>query len=170
MAPSLKVAGRYLIALGSNQRHHLLGSPERVLAAALLAIDHAGLTIERAGPVVRSAPLGPSRRRYANSAVLLKTPLDPPALLARLKSIERQFGRRRGGARWSARVLDLDLVLWSGGGWCSPGLTIPHPQFRTRAFVLTPALAIAGTWRDPLSGLSVHQLHARLIRRGPRGA
>ena len=164
------MAQHYLVALGSNQRHQRFGSPERVLAAALLAIDHEGLTIERAGPVVRSAPLGPSRRRYANSAVLLKTPLDPPALLARLKTIEREFGRRSRGARWSSRVLDLDLVLWSGGVWCSPGLTIPHLQFRQRSFVLTPACAIAGTWRDPLSGLTLRQLRARLTQRGPRGA
>jgi 2-amino-4-hydroxy-6-hydroxymethyldihydropteridine diphosphokinase len=164
------VAQRYLVALGSNQRHQRLGSPERVLAAALLAIESAGLTIERAGPVVCSAPLGPSRRRYANSAVLVKTPLDPPAMLALLKVIERQFGRRTGGPRWMARVLDLDLVLWSGGAWFSPSLTIPHPQFRTRSFVLTPARAIAGIWRDPLTGLTLRQLHARLMHPVPRGA
>ena len=167
---SVRMVGRYLIALGSNQRHQRFGSPERVLAEALLAIERAGLIIERAAPVVRSAPLGPSRRRYANSAALVKTPLDPPALLARVKTIEYEFGRRGGGARWSARVLDLDLVLWSGGAWCSPGLTIPHPQFRHRSFVLTPALAIAGNWRDPLSGLTLRQLHARLMRRRLWGA
>ncbi len=158
---------RYLIALGSNQRHQRFGSPERVLAAALVAIDRNGLTLERAGPVVRSTPLGPSRRRYANCAALVKTRLDPPELLARLKTIERQFGRRAGGARWTARVLDLDIVLWSGGFWCSPSLTIPHPQFRRRSFVLTPSLPIVGNWRDPLSGLTLRHLHARLTRRRP---
>ena len=158
---------RYLIALGSNRRHQRFGSPERVLAAALLAIDRNGLTLERAGPVVRSAPLGPSRRRYANSAALVKTRLDPLDLLERLKTIEAQFGRRTGGARWTARVLDLDIVLWSGGAWCSPSLTIPHAHFRRRSFVLTPLLPIAGSWRDPLSGLSLRQLHARLTRPRP---
>ena len=158
---------RYLIALGSNRRHQRFGSPERVLAAALAALDGAGLTIERAGPVVRSAPLGPSRRRYANSAALVKTRLGPPELLARIKRIETEFGRRGGGARWTARVLDLDIVLWSGGAWCSPGLTIPHLQFRCRSFVLSPALPIAGNWRDPLSGLSLRHLHARLTRPRP---
>ena len=164
------MAQRYLIALGSNQRHQRFGTPERVLAAALLALDRTGLTLERAGPVVRSAPLGPSRRRYANSAAMVKTRLDPPALLARLKTIERQFGRRSGGLRWTARVLDLDIVLWSGGAWAGPDLTIPHREFRTRSFVLTPARAIAGDWRDPLTGLTLRQLHARLMRPSPRGA
>ena len=167
MFQTSKMVAGYLIALGSNRRHQHFGSPERILAAALLELDHNGLTLERAGPVVRSAPLGPSRRRYANGAALVKTQLAPPELLARLKQIEAEFGRRKSGQRWTARVLDLDIVLWSGGPWCSPSLTIPHPQFRRRSFVLTPLLPIAGNWRDPLSGLSLHQLHARLTRRRP---
>ncbi len=158
---------RYLIALGSNQRHHRLGSPERVLAAAMLELDREGVKLVASAPVMRSAPLGPSRRRYANSAALVKSKLDPPALLVRLKSIEAQFGRRRGGQRWAARVLDLDIVLWSGGAWSSPGLIVPHPLFRARSFVLTPAIAIAGTWRDPVTGLTLRHLQARLTRPRP---
>lgn len=88
-------------------------------------------------------------------------------MLARLKGIERAFGRRRG-QRWSARVIDLDIVLWSGGPWSSPGLTIPHMAFRERDFVLAPLLGVAPDWRDPLSGLTVRQLHARLRRVLPR--
>ena len=161
---------RYLIALGSNRRHHRLGSPERVLAAAMLELDREGVKLVASAPVLRSAPLGPSRRRYANCAALVKSKLDPPALLVRLKSIEAQFGRRRSGQRWTARVLDLDIVLWSGGAWSSPGLIVPHPLFRARSFVLTPARAIAGDWRDPITGLSLRQLQARLMRPSPRGA
>ncbi|MBS0475643.1 MAG: 2-amino-4-hydroxy-6-hydroxymethyldihydropteridine diphosphokinase, partial [Proteobacteria bacterium] len=36
---------RYLIALGSNVRHHRHGPPERVLAAALDALRDAGVTV-----------------------------------------------------------------------------------------------------------------------------
>jgi 2-amino-4-hydroxy-6-hydroxymethyldihydropteridine diphosphokinase len=63
-------------------------------------------------------------------------------------------------------VLDLDVVLWSGGAYAAPTLTIPHPLFRTRAFVLSPAAAIASAWRDPVTGATLRQLHARLT--GPR--
>ena len=160
----------YLIALGSNKRHVQHGAPERVLAAALLALDHGKLKLKRAAPVLRSAPLGPSRRRYANSAALIKSQLEPEALLVALKAIERQFGRRRGGQRWAARVLDLDIVLWSGGAWASPSLTVPHPLFRTRGFVLSPAMALAPDWRDPITRLTLRQLYARLLRPAPSGA
>jgi 2-amino-4-hydroxy-6-hydroxymethyldihydropteridine diphosphokinase len=158
------LAQRYLIALGSNRRHHRHGPPERVLLAALKALDQDGIKLKHAGPVLRSQPLGPSLRRYANSAALVRTRLDPEQLLAALQAIERGFGRRRGGQRWSARVLDLDIVLWSGGAWASSNLTIPHPRFRERHFVLGPAVSIAPAWRDPLTGLTLRQLAYRNSR------
>lgn len=158
---------RYLIALGSNMRHVRHGLPERVLAAALEELERAGIKVLAAAPMIRSAPLGPSRRRYANGAALIAAKLFPDALLDLLKTIERRFGRTRGGQRWSSRVLDLDIVLWSGGAWSSPGLTVPHPAFRQRTFVLAPALTIAPDWRDPLTALSLRQLHARLTRPRP---
>jgi len=118
-------------------------------------------------PVLLTDPIGPSRRRYANSAALIETRLDPPALLAMLKRIEHEFGRRSGGQRWTSRVLDLDLILWSGGAFAERGITVPHPLFRERDFVLAPALRIAANWRDPVTGLTLRHLHARLTRRRP---
>jgi 2-amino-4-hydroxy-6-hydroxymethyldihydropteridine diphosphokinase len=153
---------RYLIALGSNVRHARLGRPEAVLRAALTVLPGA---LEAAAPIIASAPLGPSRRRYANSAAMIVCELPPDDLLDQLQEIERQFGRKRRGQRWTARVLDLDIVLWSGGPWTSPRLTIPHVAFRQRRFVLQPASAIAASWRDPLTHLTLRQLNARLIRR-----
>lgn len=135
-----------------------------MLAAAVSAMDSAGLTIAAVSPWLASAPLGPSLRRYANGAALVRTRLAPLDLLALLKGIERDFGRRARGQRWTARVLDLDIVLWSGGAWASPGLTIPHIAMRERVFVLRPACMIAPDWRDPLTGLTLRHLHARLTR------
>jgi 2-amino-4-hydroxy-6-hydroxymethyldihydropteridine diphosphokinase len=154
------MAQRYLIALGSNVRHHRHGLPPMVLRAALADLEDAGLPIERASHVISTAPLGPSRRRYANAAAILATDLAPDALLRRLKTVERKFGRR-GGRRWASRVLDLDVILWEGGAWNSPGLTVPHLAFRQRRFVLDPAAAIAPSWRDPVTGLTLRQLARR---------
>ncbi|ESZ86910.1 MAG: 7,8-dihydro-6-hydroxymethylpterin-pyrophosphokinase [Blastomonas sp. CACIA14H2] len=155
----------YLIALGSNRRHHRLGSPRQVLDAALLALESDGIDVLAIAPVIETVPIGPSRRRYANGAAIIATPLLPDALLALLKRIEARFGRRRG-RRWSARTLDLDIILWSGGSWYAPAppLIVPHPAYRTRDFVLRPAATIAPNWRDPLTGLSVAQLCHRAAR------
>lgn len=155
----------YLIALGSNQRHALLGAPERILQEAVGAMEMDDIDVFEQAPIVLSAAIGPSSRRYANSAVIVATPLNPPELLERLRQIEAHFGRERRGQRWRARTLDLDIILWSGGMWVDDSpLSIPHPRMRERAFVLGPAAHIAPDWRDPMSGLSVRHLAKRLNR------
>ena len=151
----------YAIALGSNRRSRH-GSPALTLRAALAAIDGvAAVSAVRATPA-----LGPAGRSFANAVALVHSPLAPDALLARLKAIERDFGRR-AGRRWGPRVLDLDIVLWSEGIWPGPGPTIPHPAFRARAFVLRPLAELAPTWRDPITGATARQLLARLTAPRP---
>ncbi|WP_375270362.1 2-amino-4-hydroxy-6-hydroxymethyldihydropteridine diphosphokinase [Sphingomonas sp.] len=149
----------YLVALGSNRvgRH---GRPRDEVAAALRLLGG------RASPIVASAPLGPSTRTFANAAALIDTDESPADLLARLKRIERAFGRR-AGRRWGARVIDLDMILWSGGRVASRRLTVPHRLFRQRAFVLAPAAHLAPEWRDPVTGLALRHLRARLTARRP---
>ena len=153
----------YLIALGSNMRVPGIGLPREVVATAIAALDEVGAPAA-ISPIISSEPVGPSLRRYANAAAVLHTGLDPPSVMRALLKIEREFGRRRRGQRWRARALDLDIVLWSGGIWASEHLSIPHPRFRERAFVLGPASAIAGDWRDPMTGFTLRQLNARLTR------
>ncbi|HSJ79342.1 MAG TPA: 2-amino-4-hydroxy-6-hydroxymethyldihydropteridine diphosphokinase [Erythrobacter sp.] len=159
------MSSTYLIALGSNRRHGLYGPPPGVVHAAMEEIAALG-TVSARSAIMASAPMGAAQRRFANAALVLESDLTPPALLAALKRMEREFGRRRG-QRWGDRVLDLDVVLWSGGIWRSKGLTIPHAAYAQRGFVLAPARAIASDWRDPASGLTLAHLHARLTRRRP---
>lgn len=160
-----EVSSTYLIALGSNRPHVLYGRPAGVLYAAMEEVAALGMVTARSN-VVQTAPLGPARRRFANAALVLESELAPPSLLAALKRMEREFGRR-GAQRWGDRVLDCDIILWSGGRWRSAGLTIPHSAFRARDFVLGPASTIAPAWRDPVSGLSLAQCNARLTRARP---
>ncbi|ABD27527.1 2-amino-4-hydroxy-6-hydroxymethyldihydropteridine pyrophosphokinase [Novosphingobium aromaticivorans DSM 12444] len=155
---------RYLIALGSNQRHPRHGLPSMILRAAVDELRGEGVLVEAVSPTLRSRPLGPSLREYANGAAVISTHLDPPELLELLQQVERRFGRRRQGQRWRSRTLDLDVVLWSGGFWADEALVIPHREFRKRDFVLAPAAKIAPDWRDPLTGLTIRHLAARLAR------
>jgi len=158
----------YLIAIGSNARVPGIGDPRCVVAASLEALEAQGMAVLARGTIIDSAPIGPSLRRYANSACVVESELLPPELLSRLHSIERSFGRTRAqrrGQRWRARALDLDIILWSGGVWASRDLIIPHREMRGRDFVLDPAIAIAGHWRDPVTGLSLTHLRARLSRK-----
>ncbi|WP_435199220.1 2-amino-4-hydroxy-6-hydroxymethyldihydropteridine diphosphokinase [Qipengyuania sp. 902] len=154
---------RYILALGSNMRLSGVGGPRAVLRAAIEVLADQELDVLAVSPIIASAPVGPSQRRYANAAILVASHLSPPDMLSLLQAVERDFGRQRRGQRWRARTLDLDIVLWTGGIWVSPDLAIPHPAFRERPFVLIPAAQIAPGWRDPLTGLTLRQLEARAV-------
>ena len=152
----------YVIAAGSNRRGRH-GTPPAEIAAALERIKGR----VTAAAIRSSAPIGPSTRRFANTVALVETRARPEKLLRRLKRIEREFGRRRG-QRWGARVIDLDILLWSQGVWHSPGLTVPHVALRQRGFVLGPLAVIAPHWRDPVDGRTVRQLAHAVDRPRPR--
>jgi 2-amino-4-hydroxy-6-hydroxymethyldihydropteridine diphosphokinase len=154
----------YALALGANRRGHH-GAPADEVRASLAAIGD----VLAVSPIIVTPPLGPSIRRFANAAALIASDEPPPALLARLKAIEAAFGRR-AGRRWGARVIDLDIILWSGGAFAGPGLIIPHSLFRERSFVLEPLARIAPDWRDPLTGRTIRQLARRLEKRRPADA
>ncbi|WHO40845.1 2-amino-4-hydroxy-6-hydroxymethyldihydropteridine diphosphokinase [Sphingobium sp. AP49] len=150
----------YALSIGSNRPLSARLTPPRLLAEAVRQIGALG-TVRALSPTIETPPIGPSRRRFANAALLVDSALPPPAMLAALQGIETGLGRRRF-QRWGARRLDIDIILWSGGRWRSRDLSIPHPAFAQRDFVLRPLLAIAGDWKCPRSGHSIRHLHALL--------
>lgn len=155
----------YAIAIGSNRLHGRHGRPTGIVEAAIARLDEE-FDLFDAAPILLNPAKGGAGRDFANSVALLESDLDPPAMLHRLKSIERDFGRRNG-RRWGARVLDLDIIAWGGGKWRSRGLIIPHKAARARSFVMGPLATIAPDW--PLEGAVTAQHFAhRLARRRPR--
>jgi 2-amino-4-hydroxy-6-hydroxymethyldihydropteridine diphosphokinase len=105
---------------------------------------------------------------FLNAALVGWTSATPHGLLANLHAIERERGRLRPYPR-AARTLDLDLVLFGDVRLDDDDLVVPHPRFRERRFVLEPLAEVAGEWRDPVTGLTVAELLARLGPRQPRG-
>ncbi len=159
----------YAIALGSNRALSAGRGPSRLLQEAL-ALIATQCSIIATAPTIITAPVGPSSRRFANSAAMVESSMAPPAMLAFLQSVEKRLGRRRY-RRWGARSMDIDIILWSGGLWASRTLTIPHPAFAGRDFVLTPLSAVAPDWRPPRFVSRILHLNARLnkTKRATRG-
>lgn len=156
----------YAIALGSNRSHGRHGRPRQVVRAAVGELERR-FALFAASPIILNPAHGGAGRDFANAVVLVSSDLPPAELLRQMKTIEAAFGRRRG-RRWGARVLDLDVLAWSGGAVRTRDLTVPHPRLHERAFVLEPLLAIAPSLR--LQGaLTTRHLAHRLARRRPRG-
>lgn len=144
-----------LIALGSN-----LGARRTTLDHAAAELNRLPLTrVLRRSPWVESNPESPGDGgSYLNGAALLETQLRPEALLAELLTLERRFGRTR---RQRARTLDLDLILCGQERRRTRSLTLPHPRFHSRPFVLEPGAAVAGRLRDPVTRQTLAELWAR---------
>lgn len=150
--PGLPVA----VALGSN-----LGDREENLRRALLALQ-VFLSDVRVSNFRDTEPIGVSAQpTFLNAAVTAVTALDAESLLARLLAVETELGRVRpfSGA---PRTVDLDLIFYGEEMVTSPTLTVPHPRFRERLFVLEPLAELAPSWVDPLTGLTVEALLRRL--------
>lgn len=155
----------YAIAIGSNRPHGRHGRPTGVVEAAIARLDQE-FGLFDASAILLNPAHGCAGRDFANAIALVESDLQPPAVLKQLKEIERDFGRR-SGRRWGPRVLDLDIVAWSGGKWRSHRLTVPHRAAKTRSFVVGPLATVAPDW--PLEGqLTAQHFAHRLARRRPR--
>src|SRR4051812_24394084 len=94
---------------------------------------------------------------FLNAAAVGESTLSAPAMLDVLLAVEEGFGRVRPHAR-AARTLDLDLILYGSEVIATPTLTVPHPRFRERRFVVEPLAEIAADWVDPVTGKTVGAL------------
>ena len=103
---------------------------------------------------------------FLNAAVVGETQLSARGVLDALLAIEAERGRERPFPR-APRTLDLDLVLFGDQIVDEPGLSVPHPRFRERRFVLEPLAEIAPDLRDPASRKSVAELLDELTHSTP---
>ena len=80
----------------------------------------------------------PGSPPFLNMVVAGHTTVPPLDLLRSLLAIESRLGRVRRGIRNEPRIIDLDLILYGAVRMHTRELTLPHPRYRQREFVLTP--------------------------------
>jgi 2-amino-4-hydroxy-6-hydroxymethyldihydropteridine diphosphokinase len=149
---------RVVIALGSNEGEraaHLAFAVERLQRL----LD--GVRVSRTIATPPAPPAAPTDPPYLNAVVVGATESSAREVLDGLLAIERARGRTRPHAG-APRTLDLDLILFGDQTIQEKGLEVPHPRFRERRFVLEPLAELAPDLVDPVTGLTVRQLLARL--------
>ena len=143
------------LALGANVGNRLenlrmalrlLGEQARVTEVSSLYRSDA-LVPEGAAP-------GPD---FLNAVVAIETDFEPPELLRALKEIEHEIGRRPA-ARWAARPIDIDILVYDERVITTPDLMVPHPAMLERNFVLVPLAEIAPGARHPAAGATIGEL------------
>lgn len=121
------------VALGAN-----LGEPKVAVLAAFKALAELPDTrLSGRSDLYRTAPHQAQGPDFINAVARIATRLTAPDLLDALQAIENQAGRMRPFFH-APRSLDLDLLFYGDAQMHSPRLTLPHPRWRERAFVLMP--------------------------------
>jgi len=149
---------RAAVAIGGN-----LGDVPATIETACAALArHEQISELRRSGLFRSAPMGAvAGETFFNAACVLETSLDPHALLAELQRVENLSGRTRE-LHWGPRTLDLDLILYGDETVKSETLTVPHPHFWYRRFVLEPLAELIPDTMPPGFAVTVRQLAERL--------
>lgn len=145
------------IGLGSN-----LGRRAENLAFAVEGLGDRLRDLRRSSIYETAPAYDDDNPDFLNMCCTGLTTASPLDLLRELKGMEREAGRQEGGARWSSRPLDLDLLLYGDRIIREEDLRVPHPRMHERGFVLVPLAEIAPEWRHPGSGLTMAELAERV--------
>ncbi len=144
------------LALGSN-----VGDSRHFIDEAIKLLSSSITNIVRA-PIYKSKAVGyTDQADFFNTIVQCQTNLSPGKLLKFIKDVEKQVGRVER-FRWGPREIDIDIIFYGQEMVQKEGLTIPHPRFRERDFVLLPLCDLSPNIVDPETKLTVKKLLEKL--------
>jgi 2-amino-4-hydroxy-6-hydroxymethyldihydropteridine diphosphokinase len=134
------------LGLGSNQGDRLAH-----LRAARAALERHGIEVTGSSSAYETEPQGEvaDQPDFLNACLRVRTRFEPEELLDVCKAVERELGRDPGAARHGPRPIDVDVLLLGELVHSSDRLVIPHPELRSRRFVIEPLLELDPDLRLP---------------------
>ena len=144
------------LSLGSDLENKISNLKE-----ALFLIELKIGPIIKTSSVYESEPWGfESKTSFYNMALELNTELSPQDLLDTIQNIEKEIGRSKKSnqSTYESRLIDIDIIFYNDLIHSDSNLTIPHPLFQERNFVLYPLEEISPDKTDPKTSFSVRQL------------
>ncbi len=144
---------RVFLGMGSN-----LGHREGYLSVGLRDLSRTGFLVVAISPVMESPPLGGlDQPSFLNLVAEGRWEGGPHGLLEAIRVAEDGAGRARPFPH-APRTLDVDLILFGSRIVRSTHLWVPHPQWKSRSFVVDPLFTLAPELVDPESGLTVREI------------
>ena len=148
-----KIMTRCFLALGSN-----LGDRQDHLRAAIDELARRGVQIVRGASIYSTEPKElRAQPWFLNTVVEAVTELDPEELLGVCLDIEKSRNRTRRETN-GPRTLDIDIILFGDRVVRSEAVTIPHPRYAARRFVLEPLAEIAADVIDPVRSQPIGEI------------
>ena len=148
---------RIYISLGSNIE------PELHLRNAVAALreyfSEVGLS-----PVYENEAVGFEGSPFWNLVAECETTLTPEKVQTELKAIEDKNGRLRDGPKFSARTLDLDLLLYDELDLREQGMDVPRDEINKYAFVLKPLCDLVPDLKHPVTGETMQVLWDKMAK------
>lgn len=145
------------VALGAN-----LGDARVAVLQAFEALaSWPDVQVTSRSALYRTAPHEAQGPDFINAVARIDTRLSAPDVLDALQAIEHRAGRLRPYLN-APRSLDLDLLFYGDACMHSPRLTLPHPRWRERAFVLFP---LADVWPQRVGSEDFARVAGQAIQR-----
>ena len=146
------------MAFGANLGEAGVSVLQAILDVGALATSQ----LVKASSLYASAPHEAAGPEFVNALAMYDTDLPPLALLDALQNLEKTAGRERPYLN-APRTLDLDIIFYGDIALDSPRLTLPHPRWQKRAFVLVPLAEISPDKVSPALLSSVANQSVRRI-------
>jgi len=150
-------------SFGSNQGdriHNLREAKRRITGLP-------GVTWRAQSPLYETEPVGVLPEyadiRFINSVLVVDGPYSPAEWLVHLRRIETELGRIRDVDRNAPRLIDVDILYIGDACIDRGGLTVPHPRWAKRRFVVQPLADVRPDLVLPGAGQSVREILATLV-------
>lgn len=145
-------------SLGSNLGNRL----DALRAASCRICSIPGTMRLGLSSVYETVPVGVpdefSSMMFLNAVLVVSTTLLPEQWLEHIQMIEADLGRVRSGNPNEPRTIDVDLIYWGDLLVDSAALTVPHPRWSEREFVVRPLADVRPDFRLPSSNRTVRQV------------
>ena len=123
------------------------------LACEQLESEYGPLTLSS---VYQNPAVGFEGDDFLNMVIGFSTTDDPEKIVEKLEEVHDSAKRERQENPFSARTLDLDLLLY--GDLVRQRLKLPRDDIEKYGFVLGPLAEVAPGLRHPVSGLTMREI------------
>lgn len=158
-ASFVKIYRKVYLGLGSN-----LGDRQNNIEKAVALLkEEPQIKVLRISSIIETEPEeNVNQTEFLNAVCEIETNISPVDLLGKLKRIEQRLGRPKEYEKNSPRVIDLDILIFGDLLLKGKTLTIPHPKFHKRYFVLNGLVELVPELFVPGQEKTVKQILAEI--------